>query len=183
MPRAPVAISSSDPGSGVLAIPPTDDPANTPAVVSSAAAPSTTGLSVRAAIAVACSANRASAPPDPPDAGDEPPPLFGRAAAGRCCRGVVAAPVSGDMDKGPSRFFLKYPAGFVTPSHHHSADHYATIISGSITLTAAGREQKLGPGSYFALTGKASHVARVEGKEEAVFFIEADGPWDVVMDK
>ena len=97
--------------------------------------------------------------------------------------GVVAAPVSGDMDKGPSRFFLKYPAGFVTPSHHHSADHYATIISGSITLTAAGREQKLGPGSYFALTGKASHVARVEGKEEAVFFIEADGPWDVVMDK
>lgn len=96
--------------------------------------------------------------------------------------GVVAAPVSGDMDKGPSRFFLKYPKGFVTPPHHHSTDHYATVISGTITLTAGGKEHRLGPGSYFALTGKASHVAKVEGNEEAVFFIQADGPWDVVME-
>jgi len=26
-------------------------------------------------------------------------------------------------------------------------------------------------------------VAKVEGSEDAVFFIEADGPWDVVMEK
>jgi mannose-6-phosphate isomerase-like protein (cupin superfamily) len=97
--------------------------------------------------------------------------------------GVAAAPVSGDMDKGPSRFFLKYPKGLVTPMHHHTADHYATVVSGSITLTVNGKEHKLGPGSYFALTGQASHSARVEGNEEAVFFIQADGPWDVVADK
>ena len=97
--------------------------------------------------------------------------------------GVVAAPVSGDMDKGPSRFFLKYPVGFVTPSHHHTADHYVAVVSGTITMTVDGKEHRLGPGSYFALTGKASHVAKVEGKEEAVFFIQADGPWDVVMEK
>lgn len=97
--------------------------------------------------------------------------------------GVVAAPVSGDMDKGPSRFFLKYPAGFVTPNHHHTTDHYVAMISGSITLTTGGKDYKLGPGSYFALTGMAPHVARVEGNEEAVFFIQADGPWDVVVEK
>ena len=36
--------------------------------------------------------------------------------------GIAAAPVSGDMAKGASRFFLKYPAGLVTPNHHHNAD-------------------------------------------------------------
>jgi mannose-6-phosphate isomerase-like protein (cupin superfamily) len=97
--------------------------------------------------------------------------------------GVAAAPVSGDMDKGASRFFLKYPAGLVTPKHHHSADHYGTVVSGTVTLTVDGKEHKLGPGAYFALTGKASHTAKVEGNEEAVFFIQADAAWDAVMEK
>lgn len=97
--------------------------------------------------------------------------------------GVAAATVSGDMQKGASRFFLKYPPGLVTPSHHHSADHYVTVVSGQLTLTVDGKPHKLGPGDYFALTRKMSHVARVEGKEEAVFFIQADAPWDVVMEK
>jgi mannose-6-phosphate isomerase-like protein (cupin superfamily) len=97
--------------------------------------------------------------------------------------GVAAAPVSGDMEKGASRFFLKYPVGFVTPKHHHTADHYVTVISGTITLTVDGKDHKLGPGSYFALTEKMSHTAKVEGTEEAVFFIQADGPWDAVMEK
>jgi mannose-6-phosphate isomerase-like protein (cupin superfamily) len=96
--------------------------------------------------------------------------------------GISAAPVSGDMEKGPSRFFLKYPVGLVTPSHHHDADHYATLVSGSVTLTVDGKDHKLGPGAYFALTNKASHVAKVDGSEPALFFIQADGPWNVVME-
>ena len=97
--------------------------------------------------------------------------------------GIAAAQVSGDMDKGPSRFYLKYPVGLVTPNHHHDADHYATVVSGTITLTVEGKSHRLGPGSYFALTRKAPHVAKVEGKTEAVVFIQADGPWNVVMEK
>lgn len=97
--------------------------------------------------------------------------------------GVTAAPVSGDMQKGPSRFFLKYPVGLVTPKHHHNADHYVTVVSGKITLTVDGKDHKLGPGDYFALTNKAAHVAKVEGKDDAVFFIQADAAWDVAMDK
>jgi mannose-6-phosphate isomerase-like protein (cupin superfamily) len=97
--------------------------------------------------------------------------------------GIAAAPVSGDMATGPSRFFLKYPVGLVTPSHHHDSDHYVTLMSGAITLTVAGKEYRLGPGDYFALTDKVPHVAKVEGNEEAVFFIQADGPWNVVMEK
>lgn len=97
--------------------------------------------------------------------------------------GVAAACVSGDMEKGKSRFYLKYPVGFETPSHHHTADHYVTVVSGTITLTVDGKAHKLGPGSYFELLGGAPHVAKVEGTEEAVMFIEADSPWDVVMEK
>jgi len=97
--------------------------------------------------------------------------------------GVVAAQVTGDMAKGPSRFFLTYPKGFVTPAHHHSPDHYVTLVSGTLLLTVNGKETRLVPGSFFALTNQATHVCKVEGDEPAVMFIQADGPWDVVMDK
>ena len=97
--------------------------------------------------------------------------------------GVAAALVSGDMEKGASRFFLKYPVGLVTPMHHHTADHYVTLVSGTITLTVDGKDHKLGPGSYFELTQKKPHAAKVEGKEDAVFFIQAEKAWDVVMEK
>jgi len=94
--------------------------------------------------------------------------------------GVATAAVAGDMTKGASRFYLKYAAGLLTPPHHHSPDHYVTTVSGTLVLSAAGKEHRLPPGSYFALTGMASHVARCEGPEACVMFIQADGPWDVV---
>ena len=97
--------------------------------------------------------------------------------------GVMKAPVEGDMAKGASHFFLKYPAGFVTPAHHHSPDHYVTTISGNLVLVLDGKETRVPPGSYFAFTGKASHVARCEGTEACVMFIDARGPWDVVPEK
>lgn len=94
--------------------------------------------------------------------------------------GVSTAVVDGDMAKGPSHFFLKYDAGLVTPVHHHSPDHYATTVSGSLVLVADGKEQRLPPGSFFAFTGKAAHAARCEGSEACVMFIDARGAWDVV---
>ena len=97
--------------------------------------------------------------------------------------GVTTAAVDGDMKKGSSHFFLKYPAGFVTPVHHHSADHYVTILSGNLTLVVDGKDHVLTPGSYFSLTDKAAHAARCEGKEDCVMFIDARGPWDVVPEK
>jgi mannose-6-phosphate isomerase-like protein (cupin superfamily) len=94
--------------------------------------------------------------------------------------GVTKAPVDGDMAKGASHFFWSYPPGFVTPVHHHSADHYVTTISGSLVLIADGKEHALPPGSFFALTGKAKHAARCESKEPCVMLVDARGPWDVV---
>ena len=96
---------------------------------------------------------------------------------------VHTAAVQGDMKSGPSHFFLKYAAGFVTPPHHHSPDHFVTTVSGNLVLILDGKEQAVPPGSYFALTGKARHAARCEGAQDCVMFIDARGPWDVVADK
>lgn len=97
--------------------------------------------------------------------------------------GVATAPVSGDMGKGPCRFFLKYPTGLVTPMHYHTADHHVTVVSGSLTLKVEDKEYHLGPGAYFKLSDKVLHAAKVEGKEDAIMFIQADAAWDVVMAK
>ena len=94
--------------------------------------------------------------------------------------GVSTAAVDGDMAKGASHFYLKYASGLVTPMHHHSADHYVTLVSGNLTLVADGKEHKLTPGSYFALTGKAPHAAKCEGSEDCVMFVDARAAWDVV---
>jgi mannose-6-phosphate isomerase-like protein (cupin superfamily) len=96
--------------------------------------------------------------------------------------GVSTAVVQGDMAKGPCHFYLKYDAGFVSPMHHHSPDHFVTVVTGTLVLTVDGKEHQLGPGSFFALTGKAKHAARVEGKEPAVMFIDSRGAWDVVAE-
>ena len=96
--------------------------------------------------------------------------------------GVSVAPVEGDMAKGPSHFYLKYDAGFVAPAHHHSPDHYVTVVTGTLVLTVGGKDYRLAPGSFFALTNKAPHSARVEGDQACVMFVDARAPWDVVLE-
>jgi quercetin dioxygenase-like cupin family protein len=97
--------------------------------------------------------------------------------------GVQMAPVEGDPSKGPSHFFLKFAPGFAAPAHHHTADHFGTMISGMMDLTVEGKETKLGPGAYWAFTGKAKHVTRCEPGAECVLFIDARSAWDVVPEK
>jgi quercetin dioxygenase-like cupin family protein len=97
--------------------------------------------------------------------------------------GVQTAAVQGDLAKGPSHFFLKYPAGFQTPRHHHTADHYVTTVSGTQVLAVDGQEQRLPPGSYFQFTEKAVHAARCEGGEACVMFVDARSAWDVVPEQ
>lgn len=97
--------------------------------------------------------------------------------------GVQTAAVRGDMQRGASHFYLKYPAGFAAPLHFHSPDHFATTIAGQLVLIADGKEHALPPGSHFAFTGKARHAARCEGAQDCVMFVDARGAWDVVADK
>jgi quercetin dioxygenase-like cupin family protein len=97
--------------------------------------------------------------------------------------GVHMAVADGDPSKGASHFFLKFDKGFAAPEHHHSADHYGTMVSGTLVLTVDGKENKLGPGSYFAFTGKKVHGTRCEAAADCVMLIDARGKWDVVPAK
>jgi quercetin dioxygenase-like cupin family protein len=116
-------------------------------------------------------------------AGAQTQPAEGLKWADAGIPGVSTAVVQGDMAKGASHFYLRYPAGFVSPVHHHSPDHFATTVSGKLSLTMNGKEHHLSPGSYFSFTGKAPHVARCPGPEACVMFIDARGPWDVQVEQ
>ena len=98
-------------------------------------------------------------------------------------KGVQLAAVQGDPSKGPSHFFLKFAPGFSAPAHYHSANHYGTVVSGTVVLSVDGQDRKLPAGSYFAFTGKKAHATRCEAGADCVLAIDARGKWDVVQKK
>jgi quercetin dioxygenase-like cupin family protein len=97
--------------------------------------------------------------------------------------GVHMAVAEGDPGKSGSHFFLKFDKGFAAPVHHHSADHYGTVVAGTLILTVDGVDTRLPVGSYFAFTGKKPHATRCDGAVDCVLELDARGPWDVVPEK
>jgi quercetin dioxygenase-like cupin family protein len=94
--------------------------------------------------------------------------------------GVQMAVLSGNPAKGPHHSMLKFAGGFAAPLHHHSSDHYGTVVSGNLVLVVDGKENKLPAGSYFSFTGKAKHETRCAAGADCVLAIDARGKWDVV---
>ena len=94
--------------------------------------------------------------------------------------GVKMAVVQGDASKGPHHAFVKLPAGFSAPLHHHSADHYATVLSGTVVFTVDGQDHRLPAGSYFSFTGKKIHMTKCEAGSDCVIYNDVRGKWDVV---
>ena len=97
--------------------------------------------------------------------------------------GVKMAAVQGDPAKGAHHSLLKFTAGFSAPMHHHTADHFVTVISGTVTLTVDGKETKLPAGSYFAFTGAKPHATACDAGADCVLFLDARAKWDVVPEK
>jgi quercetin dioxygenase-like cupin family protein len=97
--------------------------------------------------------------------------------------GVHMAAAEGDPGKGASHFFLKFDKGFAAPDHHHSADHYGTVVAGTLVLTIDGKETKLPAGSYFSFTGKKPHSTKCDAAADCILQIDARGKWDVVPEK
>jgi len=95
-------------------------------------------------------------------------------------KGLQMATLDGDPGKGPSHFLVKFVGGFSAPVHHHTADHFATVVSGTLVLTVDGKEQKLPAGSFFSFSGKKAHSTRCEAGADCVLAMDARGAWDVV---
>lgn len=94
--------------------------------------------------------------------------------------GVKMAVLGGAPDKGASHFLIKIPAGQTVPLHFHNADHYAYVVSGTMTFGGDGKEVALPPGSYFSFVGKKKHTTRCDPGADCVIFMDARGKWDVV---
>ena len=94
--------------------------------------------------------------------------------------GVQIAPLQGDPGKGPSHFLLKFAGGFAAPAHHHSSNHFVTVVAGTLVLTVDGKEHRLMPGSYFSFSGRKTHATRCEAGPDCVLAMDVRGRWDVV---
>ena len=97
--------------------------------------------------------------------------------------GVKMAVVDGDPSKGAGHFFVKFTGGFAAPEHHHNADHFVTVISGTMVLTVDGKATELPAGSYFTFSGKKTHATACKAGADCLLFIDTRGKWDVVPEK
>jgi quercetin dioxygenase-like cupin family protein len=97
--------------------------------------------------------------------------------------GIQTATVEGDATKGPHHAFMKFDSGFTAPMHHHSANHFVTVVAGTLVLTVDGQEHRLPAGSYFSFKNKGPHATSCAPGAECILFVDVRGKWDVVMSK
>jgi quercetin dioxygenase-like cupin family protein len=96
--------------------------------------------------------------------------------------GASEAHLWGDPTKEAHGVLYRWPAGTAAPLHHHSHGDRGVIVSGSLVITPdGGREQVLGPGSYFTMAAGVKHTTTCKTGAECVFFVAREGAFDVVM--
>ena len=94
--------------------------------------------------------------------------------------GVMIAALQGDPAKGASHFLLKFPSGFSAPVHHHTANHYVTVVAGTLVLIVDGKEQRLPAGSFASFSNKKKHATRCEAGADCILSMDVRGRWDVL---
>ena len=92
---------------------------------------------------------------------------------------LAAAPAYGDLANGPHGTFIKMPAGYVSPTHTHTEDYWAVVVSGvMVNKTPDGADVPLPVGSYFLQKGGEPHVTKCISATECIFFISHNGKFD-----
>jgi quercetin dioxygenase-like cupin family protein len=96
--------------------------------------------------------------------------------------GLKMAVLEGDPAKGAHHSMIKFAGGFTAPLHHHSSDHFGTVVTGTLVLTVDGQDKKLPAGSYCSFKGKEKHMTRCEAGADCILSMDVRGKWDVVPD-
>ncbi len=97
-------------------------------------------------------------------------------------KGAELAVLHGNpMAKGPYAIRLKMPDGYKIAPHWHTQDENLTIVSGTFTLhmgdSLDAPGDKLEPGGFHFLPGKAHHAAEASG--ETIVQVHGMGPFDM----
>jgi len=98
-------------------------------------------------------------------------------------QGVYTATIEGNATKGAHHSFMKFDAGFAAPMHHHTSDHFVTVVAGTLILNVDGVEHRLPPGSYFSFKKKQPHTTACAAGTDCILFTDVRGKWDVVPEK
>jgi quercetin dioxygenase-like cupin family protein len=96
--------------------------------------------------------------------------------------GLKMATLDGDPAKGTHHSMIRFAGGFASPLHHHSSDHFATVVAGTLVLTVDGKDTKLPPGSFFSFKGKQKHITKCEAGADCILSVDVRGKWDVVRE-
>lgn len=96
---------------------------------------------------------------------------------------VQMAVVDGDPATGAGHFLIKLKDGFSVPLHHHTSDHFGTVLSGTMSFTIDGKETLLPAGSFFVFKGKKEHVTKCVPGADCVISMDVRGKWDVVPEE
>jgi quercetin dioxygenase-like cupin family protein len=88
----------------------------------------------------------------------------------------------GDPDQGAHGFYIRLPAGFVSPLHYHTADYNAVVIEGTVVNNYEGQEQEvvLTPGGYFATRGGVNHVTKCLSETACIMYIQMNRAFDSI---
>ena len=86
----------------------------------------------------------------------------------------------GDSQSGPSGTFFKFPAGFASPAHTHTADYHAVVIKGTILNHTPDDKapKELGPGAYFMQPGGVAHITACKKGSECLMYSYMTGKFD-----
>jgi len=96
---------------------------------------------------------------------------------------LEAAPAYGDLFHGEHGTFIKLPAGFISPTHAHSEDYHANVISGIVANGAPGSKMvQLPVGSYYFQKGGESHITKCLSANECILFLSQSGKFDYILD-
>ena len=96
--------------------------------------------------------------------------------------GIPFVYVWGDASSGPHGEFVKFPAGFTTPLHTHTADYHGVVISGTLMNPMGDAETgpELRPGSYYFVPGGQKHRTKCVSETDCVFYLHQDAKFDFV---
>ena len=92
---------------------------------------------------------------------------------------LYAAPAYGDLANGAHGTFIKMPAIYVSPTHIHTEDYWAVVVSGVMVNGKPGSpDVPLPAGSYFFQKGGEPHVTKCLSPEGCIFFVNQNGKFD-----
>jgi hypothetical protein len=92
---------------------------------------------------------------------------------------LYAAPAYGDLAHGPHGTFIKMPAGYVSPTHIHTEDYWAVVVSGvMVNKKPDSLDVPLPAGSYYFQKGGEPHVTKCLSSNGCIFFVSQNGKFD-----